>query len=201
MAGVIASSGFASGDRIVVGHWVDSPIGPFTDVMWTAPDGTRTLLSPTERAEAFITAVYSFDRTSVVDVAAEGGATGLEVTAGPLRVGIAAGRPWLVLPRRRPAWFTRWVEDRVARATMGVRTFGESPTGVREWYRADRYRPAREAWASVGGRDLGAMAPLHPPLGVGFTDPPRRPSIVAVRPLLEDPTGGLDRLVAGEPSS
>lgn len=198
MAGVIASSGFESGDRLVVGHWASSPIGPFTDVMWTAPDGTRTLLSPTARAESFITAVYSFDRTCVVELVADGGPGGVDVAAGPVRVRITAGRAWLVLPPWRPAWFTRWIEDPVARATMGVRTFGESPTGVREWYRADRYRPAREARASVDGEDLGAMAALDPPVGVGFTDPPRRPSVVAVRPLLEDPTGALDRHVAGE---
>ena len=33
---------------------------------------------------------------------------------------------------------TRWVQDPIARVTMGVRTYGKSPTGVREWYRAPR---------------------------------------------------------------
>ena len=40
-----------------------------------------------------------------------------------------------------------------------------------------------------------ARSILDPPLGVGFTDPPRRPSVVAVRPLLHDPTGRLDEIV------
>jgi hypothetical protein len=196
MAGVIASSGFESGDRVVLGHWPTSPIGAFSDVMWAAPDGTRTLLSPDRRAEDFITAVYEFDRTEVVEVRAEGGPHGVRVLAGPVELEVRAGGAWLLLPRWRPAWFTRWVEGPVARATMGVRTYGASPTGVREWYRADAYRPAISARASISGADLGAMAPLDPPLGVGFTDPPPRPSIVAVRPLLADPSGRLDEVVS-----
>ena len=89
------------------------------------------------------------------------------------------------IPVRRPAWFTRYVEGPIARATMGVRTYGTSPTGVREWYRADAYRRLVAATGSVDGRDLGAMAPVDPPARFGFSEPPRRPSWVEVRPLLE----------------
>lgn len=196
MRGVIAASGFASGDRIVLGHWSSTPIGAFSDVMWTAPDGTRTLLSPDERSESFITAVYAFDRSEVVPLHAEGDARAVRVVAGPVALEVRAAAARLLLPPWRPAWFTRFVEGPVARMTMGVSTYGESPTGVREWYRADAYRPAVAARASIDGHDLGTMAPLDPPLGVGFSDPPRRPSIVAVRPLLEDPSGRLDALVS-----
>mgnify|MGYP005753095471 CR=1 FL=1 len=38
--GRISSSGFASGDRIVIGDWEHSPLGSFTNVMWAKPDGT-----------------------------------------------------------------------------------------------------------------------------------------------------------------
>jgi len=85
----------------------------------------------------------------------------------------------------------------VARATMGVRTFGTSPTGVREWYQAERSRPLVEASASLDGRDLGPLVRRWDPVRVGFTEPPRRPSWVDVRPLLEDPSGRLDRLLGG----
>ncbi|GIS41883.1 MAG: hypothetical protein Ct9H90mP14_3390 [Methanobacteriota archaeon] len=45
--GRISSSGFASGDRIVIGDWKKSPLGAFTNVMGAQnPDGTRVLLSP-----------------------------------------------------------------------------------------------------------------------------------------------------------
>ena len=47
-AGRITSTGFSSGDRIVIGDWRDSPIGSFTNIMWAKPDGTRVLLSPSK---------------------------------------------------------------------------------------------------------------------------------------------------------
>ena len=38
-SGRIAGVGSGSGVRVVVGHWVDSPLGSFTDVMVAEPDG------------------------------------------------------------------------------------------------------------------------------------------------------------------
>jgi hypothetical protein len=192
---VIASSGFSSGHRVVVGHWQRTPIGPMTDVMWARPGGERVLLAPSPEAGAFIGAVYRFDRVEVVPVDADGGERRVVVRAGDLEVDLEAGPGWRI-PFPRPPWFTRWVEGPVARLAMGVRAYGVSPTGVREWYRADVYRPLVRAAARLGGADLGAMARLSPPTGFGFSEPPRRPSIVAVRPLLEDPSGRLDAVVA-----
>jgi hypothetical protein len=83
----------------------------------------------------------------------------------------------------------------VARALHGVRTYGISSTGVREWYRVDGWRPVVSGRASVAGRDLGALGPVDPPCRFGFSEPPRRPTITAVRPLLEDPSGALDQVV------
>lgn len=194
LIGHISSAGFDSGDRIVVGLWNRSPIGPFADVMWARPTGERVLLSASTRAERFITAIYRFDATEIVPLELTGSDRAVQVTAGPLRVEMAAGAGWRI-PGPRPAWFTRLVERPVARAAMGVSTYGVSPTGVREWYQADLWRPVDSARASHRGTDLGRLRPLDPPLGVGFTDPPRRPSIVSVRPLLEDPAGRLDRLL------
>ncbi len=195
MRGLIASAGFASGDRFVVGAWADSPIGPFADVMWAAPDGTRTLLVPDEPAARFVRAVYGFDATRVVDlrvVAQE--PKHLELEAGPVRIALHAGAGWRI-PFARPPAFTRWIEGPIARVTMHVHTYGVSPTGVREWYRADLYRGVTAGRASIHGWDLGAVGPVDPACGFGFSEPPRRPSIVAVRPLLEDPTGALDALL------
>jgi hypothetical protein len=169
-----------------------------TDVMWAEPDGRRVLLAPDDRAAAFISAVYRFDAVEVVPVAATEEPDGtLRVTAGDRSVSLTPGRRRWPLPwRGRPAWVTRWVEGPIARAAMGVRTYGVSPTGVREWYRADAWTPLADAHAEREGEDLGAMAPLHPPAGFGFSEAPKRPSLTAVRPLLEDPGGALDRLVA-----
>ena len=82
---------------------------------------------------------------------------------------------------------TRWVQDPIARVTMGVRTYGKSPTGVREWYRADDVPACADARPrSVDGVDLGPLAPrIDPPVRFGFSEPPRRPSMVWLRPLLE----------------
>jgi hypothetical protein len=187
LRGHIASAGFASGDRFVVGSWQASPVGPLVDVMWARPDGERVLLAPSAEAATYITSVYGFDRVEVVDVA--GGVApdgrGLRVVAGPVALSLSTG--WGVPLPLAPAWFVRWVEGPVARALLGVRTYGVSPTGVREWYRATSWRPVRRGSASVHGADLGALGPVDPRCGFGFSEPPVRPSIVAVRPQLERP--------------
>ena len=166
--------------------------------MWAQPDGTRVLLAPDDRAAAFIGAVYCFDRVEVVDLIGGSDARGLEITAGGLRLSMTAGPGWRIpLAGARPPWVTRWVEAPLARALFGVRAYGVSPTGVREWYRADEHRPVTAASAAFEGADLGLLADLVPDVGFGFSSPPRRPSFVAVRPLLQDPTGRLDRVIAG----
>lgn len=185
-----------SGDRFVVGHWTDSPLGPITDLMWATPQGERRLLASTEEVTGFVSAVYGFDHVEVaaLDVDADDHRLDLSAPDLGLELHLRAGPGWRI-PFRRPAWFTRWVEGPVARRLLGVRTYGVSPTGVREWYRADVYRPVVEARASVEGRDLGQLRPLDPPVRFGFSEPPRRPSMVSVRPLLHDPSGALDRLL------
>ena len=196
LSGVIVSAGFSSGDRFMVGHWASSPLGPLNDVMWGRPDGERVLLASSAAEADFITAVYRFDRVDVVPVRARAADGTFELVAGGLELRARAGRGWRLPLHRRPAGFTRWVEGPVARVTMGVRTYGTSPTGVREWYQAERSRPLVGASARLEGRDLGPLVHRWDPVRVGFTEPPRRPSWVDVRPLLEDPSGHLDRLLA-----
>jgi hypothetical protein len=70
---------------------------------------------------------------------------------------------------------------------MGVRTYGVTATGVREWYRADRWRPVVGGAATLDGVDLGPIGPVDPPCRFNFSEPPTRPSITDVRPLLEFP--------------
>lgn len=186
MRGAIVSSGFASGDRVVVGDWIDSPVGPMTDVMWAEPDGTRVLYVPDAQGARFVTGVYEFDRVEIVDFRTERADRALQVELGDrvLRFDARRGIP---VPFRRPAWFTRRVEGPIARRLLGVVTYGVSPTGVEEWYRADRWAPLRDATATIAGRSLGPMAPVLPACGFGFSEPPARPSWVDVRPLLRYP--------------
>jgi len=158
------------------------------DVLWARPDGERVLLAPTAAVADFIASVYRFDRIEVAAV--DGGCDGrtLDVDAGPLSIHLAASRGWPLPPAfLRPAWCTRFVEGPIARMAMGVRTCGVTPTGVREWYRADRWSPVVTGSAAVDGIDLGPMGAVDPPCRFGFSEPPRRPSITAVRPLLEFP--------------
>ena len=169
--------------------------------MWATAGGERRLVAPTQEVAAFVSAVYRFDRTEVTpleaDLCVQATQAGLEEwhlrVAAPdlgLELSLRAGAGWRI-PFPRPAWFTRWVEAPVARRLLGVRPYGVSPTGVAEWYRADAYRPVVAGEASLAGRDLGPVGALDPPVSFGFSEPPRRPSMVSVRPLLEDRSGVL----------
>lgn len=165
--------------------------------MWARPDGERILLVDRPEAAAFITAVYQFDRVIEGSLVGAIGDRWLRLEAGVVALDLRAGPGWrLPLGRRRPPSFTRWIEGPIARRVMGVTTFGTSPSGVREWYRADEYRPLANASAVVEGRDAGALVPFARPARFGFSEPPRRPAMVKVRPLLEDPSGRLDGVIA-----
>jgi hypothetical protein len=159
-----------------------------TDVMWARPDGERVLLAPTQAVADFITSAYRFERVEVVEVSGSCDGSRLEVHADGLSVHLVAGRGWPLPPARlRPPWFTRYVEGPIALVALGVRTYGVTPTGAREWYRADRWSAVVDGAAVLDGIDLGAIGPVDPPCRFNFSEPPKRPSITAVRPLLELP--------------
>lgn len=154
------------------------------------------LLVGTAAAGRFVSAVYRFDRVEVVPLSAELSATTLDVEAGDVSLHVVAGCGWRIpLLPFRPPWVTRWIEGAVARALLGVRTYGVSPTGVREWYRATEYRTAIGARASVAGRDLGPMHRGWTAASFGFSEPPRRPAMVRVEPVLEDPGDRLSEVL------
>jgi hypothetical protein len=171
-----------------------------TDVMWGKPDGTRVLLAPSELVASFVSSIYDFDIIEVVRISVLELTDGFELTAGPLSLAVTAGRPrWIF--RLRPPFLRRsllWVriEDAVLRRIVGhlvlkgaegVRSYGKTRTGMREWYRIDEYRPIVAALASIDGRELGALRPVHPRLGVGFSEFPQQPAVVRCSPVLEGP--------------
>ncbi len=196
LEGFIASAGFASGHRFVVGLWHESPVGPMSDVMWALPDGGRVLLVGTREVGDLISAVYQFDRVEQVALEWCWDGSTLRLSAGDLELVMHTGRPWRIpLTHVRSLPAIRWLEAPVARRLLGVRTFGTSPTGVFEWYRADRYHSVLEARASLGGADLGPLSRSMRPTGFGFSEPPRRPSVVGVRPLLVDPNSTLEQVI------
>jgi hypothetical protein len=194
LSGTISSVAFETGDRFVIGSWDESPIGAFDDVMWARPDGSTVLVASGAAVRDFVCGIYSFDevivaplvvqrdRTRTIDVTLRSDATRLDLS-------LRAGRSGGAIPFRRPLWFTRWIEGPVARITMGVRTYGVSPTGVAEWYQARSWRWVTAASGRLDGIDLGPVGRFERPCGFGFSDPPRRPAIVSVRPALSPPGG------------
>ena len=182
----------------MIGHWDDGPLGSMADVMWARPDGRRVLLADRAETATFVSAVYTFDEVHVVPFRAARDERGIDLAAGPLEISLRAGAGWRLPPLAvRPSLATRFLEAPVARLAMGVHAYGTSPTGVREWYRALAWRPVVAGAGRLDGVPLGSLAPLAPPLGVGFSEPPRHPSMVLVRPQLEDPTGRLDEVLSG----
>ncbi len=138
----------------------------------------------------FVSAVYAFDRVLVTPLVVQADGHGLDLHAPDLglELHLEAGRGWPIpAPRRRPRWFTRYLEAPIARRLLHVEAYGVSPSGVREWYQASRYRPVTAARATLGGLDLGSVGPLTPPLLFGFSEPPRRPSLVEVTTRLDAP--------------
>ena len=186
--GTISSAGFRTGDRFVVGHWPESPIGPMHDVMWATPDDRRILLAPTRPAADFITSIYDFDEVRVgpLDVNADGRRT--RVDGHGVELELVGGRRWpLPLPPRRPLRFTRGVEAPIARRLLGVETFGVSPLGATEWYQATGLRWVVDGFGRIDGVDIGPPGRVERPVRVGFSEPPARPSIVAVRVTIDLP--------------
>jgi hypothetical protein len=192
--GTISAAGFASGDRLVVGSWEDSPIGPFLDIMWAEPDNWRTLLVPHERAGAFVSALYEFD-SLIVDPALKRTVDGrtISISWTNAQVEFEVGRSVPFPPR--PNWVTRRVEKPLARAALSVETHGMTPSGIEETYKARRLRRIVDGWAVVAGRDLGQLGPPTPACGFGFSEPPPFASVADVSPILTDHEGRLDALL------
>jgi hypothetical protein len=194
--GWIAGVGTSSGTRIVLGHWPRSPFGPFADVMLERADGQRLLLAPAGRIADFVAAVYRFDRTLIVPVAVDATGPDWHVAAGPLRMRFTTGRRGGLgrllrcVPAplaARPAWAA--LTDLPARLLPGVRTRGSAGGGYREWYGVRDLLPVTAVEASFEGRDLGALAPVEPPVRFGFGSAPRTPALVRVVTTVGTPRG------------
>jgi len=69
--GRITSTGFSTGDRFVIGDWGESPLGSFTNVMWAKPNGSRFLLSPSEKHAEYVSKLYNFEDVEVTEITVE----------------------------------------------------------------------------------------------------------------------------------
>ncbi|MCY4279724.1 MAG: hypothetical protein OXC58_03855 [Acidimicrobiaceae bacterium] len=173
VTGSITSLGFSSGHRFVIGNWTSSPVGALSDVMWAQPDGRRVLLAPEHGAD-YITSIYTFDEVRPQPVEVTDSDVSVSVSTGDLRLSIDLSSFVAPFPPR-PRFVTATVENWMARALLGIRTHGVSPTGVEEWYRTRKLSRVRSAAGTLGEVDLGELRPVERPLGFGFTDPPRPP--------------------------
>ena len=146
--GSILGVGSASGVRVVVGHWTDTPLGEFSDAMVETAAGHRVLLAPRSEVAEFIAGTYVFDETRVEPFRVDAAAGRWLVRSQSLSLDLGIGRRtpigWALqaVPRavaESPAWCA--VTDPVARVVLrGVRTRGVAREGRREWYGATDVR-------------------------------------------------------------
>ncbi|WP_245607234.1 hypothetical protein [Pseudonocardia spinosispora] len=186
--GWIAGVGTSTGLRCVVGHWADSPLGPFTDVMVEQSDGLRVLLAPSSAVADFVAATYRFDDVRLVDIAMTRTPERWTLRAGPLaltaEVGSRGPLGYLLRAVPRPlATAPAWISaiDHVARRVLpGVRTVGTAGNGRREYYAALDLHRITGADVRWNGEDQGVLADVDPPVRFGFGSTPKRPSVARV---------------------
>jgi hypothetical protein len=194
--GWISGLGTRAGRRIVVGHWLHSPLGPFTDVMTEDADGHRTLLAPGEEVARYVGETYAFDEVVVTPVVHTTRDGRRQVVAGPLECAWRVGRrtPLGLLLRAVPPVVgtdPRWLAalDPIARRVLpGVRTAGSAGHDRREFYGARDVHRIGGAVVRWDGRDLGGLAPVRPPVRFGFGSAPATPSHVRITTLVRSGT-------------
>ncbi|MFB7778510.1 hypothetical protein [Streptomyces bauhiniae] len=193
--GWITGVGTASGTRLVLGHWLRTPFGPFSDIMLERPDGHRTLLAPTRQVADFIAGTYAFDEVRVVPVGVRIAGDRWTATCGPLldlcftvgRRGALGTLLHLAAPvTSRPAFAA--LTDPVARLLLGVRTRGSAGNGRYEWYGARDLHRLTAATATLEGRHLGPLTLVDPPVRFGFGSTPRMPCQVRVTTTVRTPS-------------
>ena len=186
--GEICGFGTASGHRVIVGRWVTSPLGAFTDVMHEAPDGFRTLLAPNDAVAEFVSATYTFDEVRIVPVVSARTSGGLHLDAGAIVAEVeygsrnATGRLLRCVPPplARATWWCT-VIDPIARVVMrGVRTRDTAGNGRREWYGATDAHRIAAVRCVIDGFDAGSLTDVWPAVRFGFGSTPRAPMVVAV---------------------
>ncbi len=190
--GLVAAAGYTSGDRVVIGHWHDSPIGPFSEVVWAEPDGWRTLFVVDDIVQRFVTAIDTFDSVIIVadlDVVWSPETSRLDVTWPGAALEFGIGRN-VVRPEHRPRM--RWP---LGSSAAPVDRYGVSATGVYEWHRTTWLRRIVGGWAVVAGRDLGEPISPGRSVEVGLAEALPSAALTERSTRLHDPTHRLDGLV------
>lgn len=195
-SGQIAGVGTTSGIRLVVGHWADTPLGAFSDVMVERADGHRVLLAPSDAVRDVIEATYVFDEVRVepVTVLEEVGLRHTWVVRSPslaldLTVGRRTGLGLLLQPVpdrvATSTWWASAVDPLASRLVRGVRTHGVARPGREEWYGATDVHAVVAVSGAFDGERLGRLAAVDPPCRFGFSSTPRRPCVTRVVTTIE----------------
>lgn len=187
--------GTASGTRLVIGRWDTSPFGAFTDVMMEDAAGRRTLLAPRQEIADYVGATYTFDDVVLSPITSTLTPHRLVVDAGDLQVLAEVGAVTLLgrllgLVPSRLATHPRWlalINPVASLLVKGVATAGSAGHGRTEYYGVTSARAVSGATATWQGRDLGALAPVSPPVRFGFSSAPPRPQLVSVTTTIRRP--------------
>lgn len=192
--GQIAGAGTRSGLRIVVGAWVQSPFGAFTDVMMQTADDERVLLAPDDTVAEFVASTYTFDRVEVGEVSADVTDDRVSVSAGTFAARIDIGGPapvdWLLrwVPQRlatSPRWL-RAIDPIASHLVRGVHTYGSAGNDRVEYYGVQRSRRITAIDGHYRGQPFGGLAPLRPAVSFGFSSAPASPQIVSVTTTIDE---------------
>ena len=177
--GRVISSGFSTGDMIVIGDWNNSPHGPFTNLMWAKPDGTRVLIAPSSEIGDFVSSLYSFEEVIVskMKIQRTGKSIGVSCDLGHVYMGWGMTVP---LPFSRPRWFIARVEAPFARLLFGTKTHGTTRNGRKEWYHVRGLSRMKSVELDLDGRSSNQMTGMAPSACFGFSNPPRMPLSVRV---------------------
>ncbi len=177
--GRVISSGFKTGDMVVIGDWNDSPHGAFTNLMWAKPDGTRVLITPTEELGEFVSSLYSFEEIIVSPMEIKRTDKSIEINCNTGRVSMRWGRT-LPIPFSRPRWFIANIEAPFARLFFGTKTHGITRNGLKEWYHVRGLSRMKSVELELEGRSSNQMTSMAPSACFGFSNPPRMPLSVRV---------------------
>ncbi|MDO9495967.1 MAG: hypothetical protein Q7J48_09710, partial [Nocardioides sp.] len=110
--GLIAGVGSTSGIRVVVGHWLATPMGAFSDAMVELADGHRLLIAEHGEAALFISATYSFGEIRVEPFTVRVDGDHWRVRSTSLDLDLTLGRRtwlgWALLAVPRPLARSPW---------------------------------------------------------------------------------------------
>lgn len=178
--GRITSSGFQSGDRIVVGSWNESIFGQFTDIMWAKPDGHRTLIAPNQKIADYVDSMYTFDEIIIQEIQVSQDERRMNVTCDAMELEFGWNKGWKI-PFKRSLFFIATIELIFAKLFFSTRTHGMTRNNRKEWYAIDRVSKITDAKALIDGKNVGDFSNISEPCKFGFSEAPKKPSSCEVR--------------------